>query len=91
MRTHSWKKFLLFSGLFFAIAFASIHFFKKNNYPYQLSVIAIFQNEDRFLKEWLDFYRVLGVDHFYLFNNLSEDNYQGSSCILISRWNCRAF
>lgn len=76
MQIDTWKKMLLYSALFFSIAFASIKLFKKENYPYQLSVIAIFQNEGRFLKEWLDFYRVLGVEHFYLFNNLSEDNYE---------------
>lgn len=76
MGTYPWKKILLYSVLYFAIAFAVIQTFKKDNYQYQLSIIAIFQNEDRFLKEWLDFYRVLGVEHFYLFNNLSEDDYQ---------------
>jgi hypothetical protein len=76
MQVYHWKKILLFTTLFFAFAFASVKAFKKENYRHQLSVIAIFQNEDRFLKEWLDFYRVLGVEHFYLFNNLSEDNYQ---------------
>jgi len=76
MSAYPWKKKILYFILFFAIVFASIKLFKKENYEYQLSVIAIFQDEGRFLKEWLDFYRVLGVEHFYLFNNLSEDNYK---------------
>lgn len=67
---------LLLSIIFIGIAFGSIKIFKNDNYRYEISVLAIFQNEDRFLKEWLDFYRVLGVDHFYLFNNLSDDNYK---------------
>lgn len=71
-----WKKILLYSALFIAIASVSILMFKKEHYRHQLSVIAIFQNEGRFLKEWLDFYRVLGVEHFYLFNNLSDDHYK---------------
>jgi hypothetical protein len=75
MRAYPWQKIFLFSVLFLAIAFAFVKIFKKDDYKYQLSVIAIFQNEDRFLKEWVDFYRVLGVEHFYLFNNLSEDDY----------------
>lgn len=70
-----WKNLLFFAALYFALAFAAAHMFKKDNYRYQLSVIAIFQNEDRFLKEWIDFYRVMGVEHFYLFNNISDDNY----------------
>lgn len=76
MRETLLKKILRLTGLYLAIAFASIIAFHKNNHPHELSVIAIFQNEDRFLKEWLDFYRVQGVDHFYLYNNLSEDDYQ---------------
>ncbi len=76
MKKYQWKCLFISSVLFFAIALLSIKVFKKDDYPYQLSVIAIFQNEDRFLKEWLDFYRVMGVEHFYLFNNLSEDHYE---------------
>ena len=37
-----------------------------------LSVCAIFKNEGRFLKEWLDYYLLAGVDHFYLYDNGSN-------------------
>lgn len=43
---------------------------------YFLSVCAIFRDEARFLKEWIEFHRLLGVEHFYLFNNLSSDDYK---------------
>ncbi len=43
---------------------------------YYLSLVVIFQNEARFLKEWIEFYRMIGVEHFYLHNHLSTDNYQ---------------
>lgn len=76
MKDDQWKKILLLTVLFLCVVFASVKIFKKEDHRYKLSVLAIFQNEDRFLKEWLDFYRVLGVDHFYLYNNLSDDNYQ---------------
>ncbi|NGX39784.1 MAG: hypothetical protein KR126chlam1_01117 [Chlamydiae bacterium] len=42
---------------------------------YYLSVCAIFRNEDRFLKEWIEYHRMIGVEHFYLFNHLSDDDY----------------
>ena len=42
---------------------------------YDLGICAIFQNEERFLKEWIEFHRLVGVRHFYLFNNLSTDHY----------------
>lgn len=42
---------------------------------YQLSVCAIFRNESKYLKEWIEYHRLVGVDHFYLYNNNSRDNY----------------
>lgn len=44
-------------------------------YKYNLSACMIFQNEAPYLKEWIEFHRLLGVEHFYLYNNLSNDNY----------------
>lgn len=41
---------------------------------YHLVICAIFQNEDFYLKEWLEYHRLVGVEHFYLYNNLSSDN-----------------
>ncbi len=40
------------------------------------AVCAIFKNESVFLKEWLEYHLLIGVEHFYLYNNFSEDNYQ---------------
>lgn len=45
------------------------------NPKYYLALVAIFRNEARFLKEWIEFYRLLGVEHFYLYNHLSNDNF----------------
>jgi len=41
-----------------------------------LSVIAIFKNESNILREWLEHYLMEGVDHFFLIDNDSNDNYQ---------------
>lgn len=41
-----------------------------------LAVTAIFQNEAPYLKEWIEFHRAVGVEHFYLFDNLSTDHPQ---------------
>jgi len=40
-----------------------------------LGLLAIFRNEAHILDEFISFYRLQGVDHFYLINNASEDNY----------------
>lgn len=46
---------------------------KENFY---LSATAIFNNEAPFLREWLEYHQLIGVEHFYLYNNLSTDQYQ---------------
>lgn len=35
----------------------------------------IFQNEAPYLKEWIEFHKLVGVEHFYLYNNASQDNF----------------
>jgi len=43
----------------------------------RLAICAIFKNEAPWLKEWLVYHRdILNVDHFYLYNNDSTDNYR---------------
>jgi hypothetical protein len=43
---------------------------------YYLSIVAIFKNESNILKEWLEHYLMEGVDHFYLIDNDSIDDYK---------------
>ena len=33
---------------------------------YKVSIGAIFKNEALYLKEWIEFHRIVGVEHFYL-------------------------
>lgn len=51
--------------------------------PYFLTCLAIFKNEAMNLKEWLDHHLWQGVEHFYLINNGSEDDYKNTS---IGEW-----
>lgn len=46
----------------------------KKNYKYDVAIAAIFQNEGPYLREWIEFHKLVGVQHFYLYNNDSEDN-----------------
>lgn len=48
----------------------------KRKLKYMVSFCLIFKNEAPFLKEWLDFHLTVGVDHFYLYNNNSDDNFR---------------
>lgn len=57
----------LFLGLFHA---------KVSDRKYNISVCAIFKNEAPYLKEWIEFNHIVGVDHFFMYNNNSEDDYR---------------
>lgn len=40
------------------------------------SICAIFRNEEKYLKEWIEYHLLIGVDHFYLYNNRSIDGFR---------------
>jgi len=41
-----------------------------------ISIISIFRDESKYLKEWIEFHRLIGVDKFHLVNNNSVDDYK---------------
>ena len=43
---------------------------------YEIALTAIFRDEARFLKEWIEYHRLIGVEHFYLTNHKSVDHFQ---------------
>lgn len=52
---------------------------EANNIPgkkYDVSICSIFKNEAPYLKEWIEFNHLVGVDHFYMYNNNSEDDFR---------------
>ena len=46
----------------------------KNLFLHDLAVVAIMKDEGHYLKEWLDYHLMAGVDHFYIYDNDSTDN-----------------
>ena len=48
---------------------------REQQNPCEIAICCLFQNEALWLKEWIEFHRLIGVEHFYLYNNLSTDNY----------------
>jgi hypothetical protein len=69
-------KYHLKSVLVFTLIFFNKLFNKSTkDYKYKVSLCGIFKNEGRFLDEWIRYNIVIGVDHFYLYNNNSTDNY----------------
>lgn len=63
----------IFLGLFFCFLCRSSFLL---SYEYELGITAIFQNEAPYLKEWIDYHQLLGVQHFWLYNDSSTDNWE---------------
>ena len=49
--------------------------YDRRNLRYDVSLCLIFKDEGKFLKEWIDYHLAIGVDHFYLYDNNSTDDY----------------
>jgi hypothetical protein len=64
--THIWTVTVLVCSLFIQTASA-----------YELGVVAIFRDEARILREWIEYHRLAGVDHFWLYNHGSTDDWEG--------------
>lgn len=41
-----------------------------------MNICAIFRNETLYLREWIEFHRLVGVEKFYLYQNRSEDDWR---------------
>ncbi|XP_004363298.1 hypothetical protein CAOG_03570 [Capsaspora owczarzaki ATCC 30864] len=49
---------------------------ESSRFQYQLTAFAIFRDADKYLKEWIEFHRLVGFDHFLMYNNNSTDKYR---------------
>ena len=43
---------------------------------YNLTIVSMFKNESLILEEWISYYIRQGIEHFYLIDNGSTDNYE---------------
>jgi len=71
VRTINWMYFVI-ENILYRFLFQKRPLYIKK---YKLSLCGIFKNEAPFLKEWIDYHRLVGVEHFYLYNNNSSDNF----------------
>ena len=51
-------------------------FLNTNKKKYYLSILAMFKNEETIMKSWIEHYLNEGVEHFYLIDNGSNDDYK---------------
>ena len=43
-------------------------------FAHELAVVVIAKNEGRYIREWVEYHKLLGVTKFYFYDNDSEDN-----------------
>lgn len=58
--------------LLLLISTTCISFPKKH----EITVATMFRNEAKYLKEWIEYHKNIGVDHFCLYDNDSQDNFR---------------
>jgi glycosyltransferase involved in cell wall biosynthesis len=46
----------------------------KKHFKYELSIAAIVKDEAPYIQEWIEYHRIVGVEHFYIYDNESVDN-----------------
>lgn len=46
-----------------------------DNKKHYISICGIFKDEGTYLREWIEYHKKVGIDHIYLYNNNSSDNY----------------
>jgi hypothetical protein len=49
-------------------------FEKNEKFPNYLSILAVAKDECPYLKEWIEYHKMLGVEKFYVYDNDSTDN-----------------
>lgn len=78
-RSYTWKYYLKCAYHGILDRYYSLHYrfsnLKVEDKKYNVSICAIFKNEAPYFREWIEFHKIIGIDHFYLYNNLSEDDY----------------
>lgn len=63
------KIFLLLVTLMMSLSILQAH-----SANYELAICAIFRDDAKYLPEWIEFHKKQGVEHFFLYDNLSNDN-----------------
>lgn len=48
----------------------------KTDKKYKYSICSCFKNEAPYFKEFIEYHMLIGFEHFYFYNNNSEDNYR---------------
>lgn len=67
---------LLLKRLWYTLLFQVIRVKPADDTKYNVCICAIFKDEADYLKEWIELHKLVGAEHFYLYNNHSSDHYR---------------
>jgi hypothetical protein len=77
---YSWKYYIKRTLLplldLFYITILYFSRFQRSEKKFTVVICSIFKDEAAFLKEWIEYHRIVGIEHFYMYNNFSNDHYQ---------------
>lgn len=48
----------------------------KTPYQFEVAIMSIFRDEADWLQEWIEYHLSIGVEHFYLYDNCSADDFE---------------
>ena len=76
--TKFWETYINFRHLCVKVISYIFKAKEKKTYKYDLSFVCIFKNEIPYLKEWIEYHKLVAGEnanvHFYMFDNKSTDN-----------------
>ena len=49
---------------------------KEINFKHNIAIVAICKNEGPYIKEWIEYHKLVGIDKFYIYDNESNDSTQ---------------
>lgn len=67
---------MLAANLFYTLLIRTDRPKRKEKRKYHISLCIMFKDEAPYLREWIEYHHMIGVDHFYLYDNNSSDNYE---------------
>jgi Domain of unknown function. len=47
---------------------------QKTKFEYEIGLVSIAKNEGPYLREWIEYHKLVGISKFYFYDNESEDN-----------------
>lgn len=63
------------SESFYGNQISSNEFVDESKMIWDLALSSPIQHDAKYLREWIEYHKLVGVQHFYLYSNMSNDNY----------------